>query len=121
MAPEDAAGLEAAYICLRRTEHMLQYREDEQTHLLPRDAQRHAALAQAMGMETRVFETTLAGHRTFVARAFRNAFRIAGLGDAEGKTAVTATPPPHPHRPTPTPDGAPPAPAPPPTHPPPAR
>src|SRR3546814_2516216 len=57
MAPEDAAGLEAAYIFLRRTEHMLQYREDEQTHLLPRDAQRHAALAQAMGMETRVFET----------------------------------------------------------------
>src|SRR3546814_18101027 len=80
MAPEDAAGLEAAYIFLRRTEHMLQYREDEQTHLLPRDAQRHAALAQAMGMETRVFETPLAGHRTFMARPFRKAFRIHELG-----------------------------------------
>src|SRR3546814_14157461 len=85
-APEDAAGLEAAYIFLRRTEHMLQYREDEQTHLLPRDAQRHAALAQAMGMETRVFETTLAGHRTFVARAFRNAFRIPGTGAPRTET-----------------------------------
>src|SRR3546814_2999532 len=82
MAPEDAAGLEAAYIFLRRTEHMLQYREDEQTHLLPRDAQRHAALAQAMGMETRVFETTLAGHRTFVAQ----------IGRAHVRTPVTNAP-----------------------------
>src|SRR3546814_20940612 len=93
MAPEDAAGLEAAYIFLRRTEHMLQYREDEQTHLLPRDAQRHAALAQAMGMETRVFETTLAGHRTFVARSFRTAFLIAGNGAPEGNKSVPHTPP----------------------------
>src|SRR3546814_6527080 len=30
MAPEDAAGLDAAYIFLRRTEHMLQYRKAEQ-------------------------------------------------------------------------------------------
>src|SRR3546814_8306096 len=109
MAPEDAAGLEAAYIFLRRTEHMLQYREDEQTHLLPRDAQRHAALAQAMGMETRVFETTLAAHRTFVARAFRTDFRIAGMGDPEGKQAAPATPSAQPDGGIPAPAGAPPA------------
>src|SRR3546814_16520837 len=75
MAPEDAAGLEAAYIFLRRTEHMLQYSEDEQTNPPPRDAQRTAAIAPAMGRETRVFETTLARHRTFGARELRKAFR----------------------------------------------
>src|SRR3546814_15438679 len=85
MAPEDAAGLEAAYIFLRRTEHMLQYREDEQTHLLPRDAQRHPALAPAMGMETREVEKTPAGNRNFVERAFRNALRTAGTGETPAK------------------------------------
>ena len=38
LLPEaDAQRLEAAYRFLRRTEHALQYREDEQTHLLPGD------------------------------------------------------------------------------------
>src|SRR3546814_18772294 len=91
---------------------MVQYREDEQTHLLPRDAQRHSALAQAMGMETRVFATTLGVHRTFVARAFRNAFRIAGMGDPEGKQAVSATPSAKPAGRIPAPYGEPPEPVP---------
>lgn len=86
----DAERLEAAYVFLRRTEHMLQYREDEQTHLLPSDTTQREALAQAMGMAADDFEETLAGHRAFVAQAFRDAFRMAGMGDDNGP--VTAAP-----------------------------
>jgi glutamate-ammonia-ligase adenylyltransferase len=63
---------------------MLQYREDEQTHMLPQDAPRRAALAEAMGMAAGDFEETLASHRAFVAQAFRDAFRTAGISDDDG-------------------------------------
>src|SRR5690606_23034024 len=56
---EVADRLEAAYVMLRRVEHMLQYREDEQTHLLPRAPHRQAELATAMGMAADEFEHTL--------------------------------------------------------------
>ncbi|GAA0774423.1 bifunctional [glutamate--ammonia ligase]-adenylyl-L-tyrosine phosphorylase/[glutamate--ammonia-ligase] adenylyltransferase [Castellaniella ginsengisoli] len=80
-----AAGLEAAYVHLRRVEHMLQYREDEQTHLLPRTDEGMEALAQAMGYaDTAGFLADLDLHRACVSHCFRNAFRIAGMGgDAE--------------------------------------
>lgn len=82
--PADVAdGLEQAYLFLRRTEHMLQYREDQQTHLLPTQAAQWSALALAMGMSTQDFEQTLAGHRHFVHQAFLNAFRLAGMGEDE--------------------------------------
>lgn len=80
IAGDVAERLADAYVFLRRVEHLLQYREDEQTHLLPRDPQLCAALAQAMGMEQAVFESRLAEHRGLVAQTFRNAFRIAGMG-----------------------------------------
>ncbi|MFV0284025.1 MAG: bifunctional [glutamate--ammonia ligase]-adenylyl-L-tyrosine phosphorylase/[glutamate--ammonia-ligase] adenylyltransferase [Castellaniella sp.] len=78
---DQAAGLEAAYIHLRRVEHMLQYREDEQTHLLPRTDEGMAALARAMGhADTAGFLTELEQHRACVSQCFRDAFRIAGMG-----------------------------------------
>lgn len=80
LSEEQAVGLEAAYGFLRRVEHMLQYREDEQTHLLPSEPQRYTELAQAMGLETETFAERLGAHRAFVARCFKNAFRIAGMG-----------------------------------------
>ncbi|MGB3276014.1 MAG: bifunctional [glutamate--ammonia ligase]-adenylyl-L-tyrosine phosphorylase/[glutamate--ammonia-ligase] adenylyltransferase [Castellaniella sp.] len=77
----EAAGLEAAYIYLRRVEHMLQYREDEQTHLLPRTEEGLDALARTMGhADTAGFLSELDRHRTCVAHCFRDAFRIAGMG-----------------------------------------
>lgn len=76
-----ALRLEAAYLFLRRTEHLLQYREDEQTHLLPHNPQLREDLACAMGMTPSTFEETLAAHRAFVNGTFRNAFRLAGMGD----------------------------------------
>jgi len=88
----DAERLEAAYRFLRRTEHALQYREDEQTHLLPGDPSLRAALADALGLEPARFEATLAEHRAFVAETFRGAFRLAGVGDLDdnGGTRVAA-------------------------------
>ncbi|NYT35251.1 bifunctional [glutamate--ammonia ligase]-adenylyl-L-tyrosine phosphorylase/[glutamate--ammonia-ligase] adenylyltransferase [Allopusillimonas soli] len=83
IAPEVAESLGAAYIFLRRVEHMLQYREDEQTHLLPRDPSLCEGLAAVMGMSREEFDQTLADHRAFVSRTFRDAFRIAGMGDGE--------------------------------------
>lgn len=71
--------LERAYLFLRRLEHMLQYREDAQTHLLPDNAELRIALAAAMGMTAVDFEATLAEHRSRVAAVFRDAFRLAGL------------------------------------------
>ncbi|NYT46205.1 bifunctional [glutamate--ammonia ligase]-adenylyl-L-tyrosine phosphorylase/[glutamate--ammonia-ligase] adenylyltransferase [Alcaligenaceae bacterium] len=83
IANEVAERLAIAYEFLRRVEHMLQYREDEQTHLLPRDPALCAALADAMGMEQAAFETTLTEHRAFVTQTFRDAFRIAGMGETD--------------------------------------
>ena len=84
LVPEDdARRLEAAYRFLRRTEHALQYREDEQTHLLPGDPAQRAALAAALGMDAADFEQTLAAHRAFVSQTFRNVFRIMGMGEED--------------------------------------
>jgi glutamate-ammonia-ligase adenylyltransferase len=80
LVPESTAQqLEQAYIFLRRTEHALQYREDEQTHLLPESLEQREALATALNMTAQEFEDTLAHHRTFVAGVFKDAFRMAGL------------------------------------------
>jgi glutamate-ammonia-ligase adenylyltransferase len=84
--------LATAYDFLRRVEHALQYREDAQTHLLPDDPASRAALAQALAMSPDGFEATLAHHRAAVAAAFRDAFRIAGLG--QGQEPDTSDTPP---------------------------
>lgn len=85
-----------AYCFLRKTEHALQYFDDAQTHMLPHDLTRRNGLAAAMHMSAEQFEQTLADHRTFVAETFRNAFRLAGLGDETGvgqnNQASTASP-----------------------------
>ena len=86
IAADDAQMLEAAYRFLRRTEHALQYREDEQTHLLPVQPEMRAGLAHALGMEPETFETALAEHRQNVEQRFRNAFRLAGMDDESSET-----------------------------------
>ncbi len=86
ISPDDAQTLEQAYRFLRRTEHALQYREDEQTHLLPVQPDLRAGLARALGLTPEAFETTLALHRQNVEQRFRNAFRLAGMDDETSET-----------------------------------
>ncbi|NLY63854.1 MAG: bifunctional [glutamate--ammonia ligase]-adenylyl-L-tyrosine phosphorylase/[glutamate--ammonia-ligase] adenylyltransferase [Alcaligenaceae bacterium] len=81
ISKQDANRLENAYRFLRRVEHMLQYREDEQTHLLPANNGRLEALAKVMNLSPDEFCTTLTAHRQFVSNSFRNAFRIAGMSE----------------------------------------
>jgi len=88
LSADTASGLEAAYLFLRRVEHLLQYREDEQTHLLPSDPSVRARLAEAMGMTQASFEQTLAQHRSFVHEQFCNAFRLAGIADKKHAPAI---------------------------------
>ncbi len=90
ISTDDAQRLENAYRFLRRVEHTLQYREDEQTHLLPGDAEQRACLASALGLGAEEFERTLTEHRTFVEQTFRNAFRLAGMGDADDHPSSSA-------------------------------
>ena len=90
--PEEVADkLQATYHFLRRTEHMLQYREDEQTHLLPFDPVLRRQLAHAMGMQPDRFESELAAHRGFIEQTFRDAFRLAGMGEVDDDNADTST------------------------------
>lgn len=49
MEASDAARLGETYWFLRRTEHRLQIREEEQTHLLPQDPAEFAAISASLG------------------------------------------------------------------------
>lgn len=86
-----ARSLLKAYDFLRRTEHFLQYQNDEQTHLLPTDSNTYSALADALGMETSRFTAELNEHRQCVHHTFQDAFRIAGV-EKKTSTAPTAIP-----------------------------
>jgi [glutamine synthetase] adenylyltransferase / [glutamine synthetase]-adenylyl-L-tyrosine phosphorylase len=60
--------LTKAYWFWRRTEHMLQYRDDQQTHLL-RDED-HAVVARMMGLAPALFSSEVARYRIEVAATF---------------------------------------------------
>lgn len=75
--------LEKAYRFLRRLEHIIQYKNDEQTHLLPNTDEGLTAIAQAVGLSRTDFDQTLKAHRCFVADTFRNVFRLLGMQDEQ--------------------------------------
>ncbi len=85
---ECVAGLVPEEDARRLEEAALQYREDEQTHLLPGDPALRAALAAALGLSPEDFESTLAAHRAFVSQTFRNVFRMVGMGEEEAAPAA---------------------------------
>ena len=78
------AALREAYLFLRRVEHRLQYRDDQQTHQLPVDAHEHTLLAQAMDSTPGDFDDALARHRGIVSFTFAQT-----LGD-DGRTPSAA-------------------------------
>lgn len=69
---DEVATLAAAYRLLRRTEHMLQYREDEQTHRVPEDPALRADVAAMLGMEPAAFDAALARATAAVDRIFND-------------------------------------------------
>lgn len=87
-----AHALLKAYEFLRRTEHFLQYHNDEQTHLLPTEANTYAALADAMGMTSTNFSAELTTHRECVQQTFQDAFRLAGV-EKKTSSLTTVAPP----------------------------
>ena len=76
------AELSQAYDFLRKLEHRLQYREDQQTHLIPAAADIREHLAQSMGFAD--FAALLAAlnqHRNAVARQFDALFADTADGE----------------------------------------
>jgi glutamate-ammonia-ligase adenylyltransferase len=72
LLPAQAAlELSEAYVFLRRLEHALQYRDDQQTHELPQSEADFDRLARALRLPDRdALADLLAAHRTNVARQF---------------------------------------------------
>ncbi len=76
LLPRSAAdALRNAYVFLRRTEHRLQYRDDQQTHQLPEDPDERAQLADAMDFAGLCdFDAELRRHRAQVSEQFAQVF-----------------------------------------------
>ncbi|WP_205409854.1 FadR/GntR family transcriptional regulator, partial [Escherichia coli] len=56
------------------------------------DPDQRAALAAALGLSPQDFESTLAAHRQFVSRTFRNVFRMVGMDKEDTADAGADTP-----------------------------
>jgi glutamate-ammonia-ligase adenylyltransferase len=84
LLPADAAReLAAAYDFLRRTEHRLQYLEDQQTHTLPEDPGDRERIALMSGFAAwDAFYAALQAHRDAVQRHFQEVFAESTAIDA---------------------------------------
>lgn len=70
MESDEAKSLASAYQLLRKTEHMLQYREDQQTHFLSGDGDNRAEIAAMLGLEEKSFLSSLDLARKAVKQVF---------------------------------------------------
>jgi len=85
------AALRDAYVFLRRAEHRLQYRDDQQTHQLPVSADERALLAESMGFGAlRDFDAALAHHRAQVSEQFALILGKREENSPAGNPALTA-------------------------------
>lgn len=80
---EDCQELEGSYRLLRRIEHILQYRENGQTHSLPSDPERQAQLAEIFDSSWEEFSKTLQQHREKISELFNDAFSMIKGGDSD--------------------------------------
>jgi len=92
LLPQSAvAALRDAYVFLRRIEHRLQYRDDQQTHQIPANAEERALLAASMGFSgVREFDAELCQQRAHVSEQFALVFGDRGRTDADAKGTYTA-------------------------------
>ena len=78
------AELQSAYEFLRRLEHCLQYRDDQQTQALPEAAPEQSALAQSLGMpDYATFAAALDAHRASVTEHFESIFADSAGNDTD--------------------------------------
>jgi glutamate-ammonia-ligase adenylyltransferase len=70
LASDQVVALKQGYSFLRRVEHALQYREDEQTHRLPSSPEARAPVARMLGMNQAEFESTLQHTTSMVQTVF---------------------------------------------------
>ena len=91
LLPQSAVvALRDAYVFLRRIEHRLQYRDDQQTHQIPANAEERALLAESMGFAgLREFDAELARQRAQVSEQFALVFGDRGRTDADAKGTFT--------------------------------
>ena len=92
---EEKQLLEEAYRFLRRIEHLLQYKNDQQTHLLPEDDEELSQLAQLFNLNLNQFNNLLTQHRQGVSHTFKEAFRIIGIETDESAEHITPSLPQH--------------------------
>ena len=75
LTAETVRELTEAYVYLRNLEHRLQYLDDQQTHVLPRNADDRALVAESMGAaDYEAFQAELERHRAAVTRHFNDIF-----------------------------------------------
>lgn len=87
--------LEAAYRFLRRLEHLLQYKNDQQTHLLPDNDEDIARIAQLFDLDLDIFKSTLNSHRQAISQAFKEVFRIVGVEPESSSSTEDSEPTEH--------------------------
>jgi glutamate-ammonia-ligase adenylyltransferase len=82
MEAAEAAGLARAYWFLRRVEHRLQIREEDQTHRVPREAAETRSLAESLGFDSsQAFEAALTQARSDAHIVYSELFADRGLDD----------------------------------------
>ena len=91
LLPQPAVvALRDAYVFLRRIEHRLQYRDDQQTHQIPGNTEERALLAESMGFAgLRDFDAELGRQRAHVSEQFALVFGDRGRTDADVKGTFT--------------------------------
>ena len=92
MPQATAQALAQAYRFLRRLEHRIQYLDDQQTHLLPTQAQDLSWLANTLDLpDTQALLATLAQHRDTVAHEFEALLGTRASASISGATPALAT------------------------------
>lgn len=78
---ETARRLTSDYVFLRNLEHCLQYVDDKQTQVLPRDDEERGRIAHMMGMTLEELDRKVDGIRAFVSATFDGVFHTKAPAD----------------------------------------
>ncbi len=89
--PAASGLLIEGYTFLRKLEHRLQLTGDQQTHSIPEDGTKRAALARTMGLyDAKTLERALDRHRRTIGTLYRSILRLDGGDDGHGGVARAA-------------------------------